>query len=74
MHAELKEAGLQSISVPEAAKLQKQGWTIVDVRPASVYEAQHIEGAVRAARWRWAPGGGCAGRKAAAARARPLPP
>lgn len=40
------EFGLESVPVPKAAELQKDGWTLVDVRLAENFNYGHIEGSV----------------------------
>ena len=47
VHTTLSEAGLRSVDVFEASKMAKSGgWTVVDVRLESDFDAQHAAGAV----------------------------
>lgn len=53
-HSYLSEAGLRSVGVQEARRLQKEeGWTLVDVRLSDAFEAEHAEGAVSAPMYRY---------------------
>ncbi|KAG2482004.1 hypothetical protein HYH03_019042 [Edaphochlamys debaryana] len=56
MHTTLVTKGLKSVTPEEAQQLQKQGWTIVDVRLASEYEKEHAEGAVSVPAFRFTAG------------------
>lgn len=48
----MTDAGLKSVSPTEAAKLQKSGWTLVDVRGEKEYLKQHAEDAVNVSLFR----------------------
>lgn len=38
--------GLESVSIPKAAELKSEGWTLVDVRVVDNFNYSHIEGSV----------------------------
>lgn len=56
VHAELTEAGVKSVTAEEAAKLQSQGWVIIDVRVEGDFASQHCEGAVNIPLFRFVQG------------------
>eukprot|EP00197_Chlamydomonas_leiostraca_P009640 CAMPEP_0202865800 /NCGR_PEP_ID=MMETSP1391-20130828/6358_1 /ASSEMBLY_ACC=CAM_ASM_000867 /TAXON_ID=1034604 /ORGANISM="Chlamydomonas leiostraca, Strain SAG 11-49" /LENGTH=262 /DNA_ID=CAMNT_0049545677 /DNA_START=1 /DNA_END=789 /DNA_ORIENTATION=- len=56
VHTLLTEKGLRSVKPAEALKMQKQGWTIVDVRIEGDFEGQHCEGAVNVPLYRFVQG------------------
>lgn len=58
VHTTLTDAGLKSVDVQEAAKLQRQGWTLVDVRLASDFERQSAAGSVNVPMYRFVAGNG----------------
>ena len=71
VHTVLSDAKLQSISCEEAAKLSRQGWTLVDVRLAGDFEKGHAEGAVNAPMYRFVEGQASAARGGAIRRPGP---
>jgi rhodanese-related sulfurtransferase len=46
MHTDLTEFGLESVEPAEAAKLQKSGWTLVDVRVEENFNFEHAVGSI----------------------------
>jgi hypothetical protein len=56
VHTVLNDAGLKTVSCEEAAKLSKQGWTLIDVRLAGDFEKWHAEGAVNVPLYRYVEG------------------
>lgn len=46
VHTTLSDAGLKSVDVEEARKLSRAGWTLVDVRLASDFDAMSAEGSI----------------------------
>ncbi|KIZ04155.1 hypothetical protein MNEG_3803 [Monoraphidium neglectum] len=58
VHTVLNDAGLKTVSCEEAAKLSKQGWTLIDVRLAGDFEKWHAEGAVNVPLYRYVEGQG----------------
>jgi rhodanese-related sulfurtransferase len=53
-HSFLTDAGLRSVPVQEARRMQKeQGWTLVDVRLSDAFEAERAEGAISAPLFRY---------------------
>lgn len=58
VHTVLSDAKLQTVSCEEAAKLQRQGWTIVDVRLEGDFARGHAEGAVNVPLYRFVKGNG----------------
>lgn len=56
VHTVLTEAKLRSVPASEAAEMQSQGWTLLDVRLETEYEQQHAAGAVNAPFYRYVQG------------------
>ena len=53
MQEELIESGLEQITPTSARAMgEEDGWTLVDVRPESDYEARHCWGAINAQYYR----------------------
>jgi rhodanese-related sulfurtransferase len=56
VHTTLTDAGLKTVDVQEAIKLQRQGWTLVDVRLAADFDKLSAEGAVNVPMYRYVAG------------------
>lgn len=56
VHTVLNDAGLKTVTVEEAAKLRKQGWTLIDVRLKDDYDRGHAEGAISVPLYRYVEG------------------
>ncbi|KAF8061385.1 Acad10 [Scenedesmus sp. PABB004] len=52
VHTTLSDAGMKGVDVQEAAKLQKQGWTLVDVRLAGDFDKSSAAGSINVPMYR----------------------
>ncbi|KAJ9519247.1 hypothetical protein QJQ45_017897 [Haematococcus lacustris] len=56
IHAELTARNLQSVTAAEAAKMQQQGWTLLDVRLEGDFDASHAADSVNISLYRFTAG------------------